>query len=96
MPAAAAADMDAEFARERRESALERADHARGDARGMPVHPHDGAERLEPERMSEPAQEFVAAVIVHDRLGDHRAEPRHALAEPCRNPAAVKRQIGAT
>jgi hypothetical protein len=35
---AAAADMDTEFARERRESAFERADHARGDPRGMPVH----------------------------------------------------------
>jgi hypothetical protein len=92
MPAAAAADMDAEFARERRESAFERADHARG----MPVHPHHGAEGLKPERMGETAQEFVAAVIMRDGLGDYRAQPCHALAEPCRNPAVVKRQIGAT
>jgi tRNA nucleotidyltransferase (CCA-adding enzyme) len=32
---------------------------------------------------------------MHDRLGDHRAQLRHALAEPCRNPAVVKGQIGA-
>src|ERR1019366_7039113 len=66
MPAAAAADMDADFARERRESAFERADHARGNPRGMPVHPHHGAEGLKPERMGETAQEFVAAVIMRD------------------------------
>ena len=69
MPAAAAADMDSEFARQGLEAALQRADHARGHARGMPVHPHDRAERLKPERMSKPAQELVAAVSVDDRLG---------------------------
>ena len=45
--------------------------------------------------MGEPAQQLVAPVVVDDRLDDHRAEPRHALAEPGRHPAAVKRQIGA-
>ena len=45
--------------------------------------------------MREPAQEFVAAVFDDDRLGDHRAEPRHALAEPARHAAAVQRQVGA-
>ena len=60
--AAAAADMDSEFARERLEPSLQRADHARGDAGGMPVHAHDRAERLEPERMSEATQQLVAAV----------------------------------
>ena len=69
MPAAPAADMDAELARERRQPALQRADHAGGDAGGMPVHAHHGAERLEPERMGEPAQQLVAAVVVDDRLG---------------------------
>src|SRR6185437_8456329 len=61
MPAAPAADMDAEFARQGLEASLERADDARGDARGMPVHAHDGAERLKPERMGEAAQQLVAA-----------------------------------
>ena len=95
MRAAAAADVEAEFARERREAAFQRADDAGGDAGGMPVHAHDGAERLEPEGMRQTAQEFVASVMVDDRLRDDRAEPRHALAEPCRHPAVVKRQIGA-
>ena len=45
--------------------------------------------------MGEPAQELVAAVMVDDRLGDHRAEPRHALGQPGRHAAAVQRQIGA-
>ena len=95
MAAPAAADMEPQFARERAEPALERADHAGGDSRRMPVHAHDGAKRLEPERMRQPAQEFVAAVMMDDRLGDDRAQFRHALAEPGGNPAIVKRQIGA-
>ena len=68
MPAAAAADVDAELARQRVEPALQRADHAGGDAGRMPVHPHHRAERLEPERVGEAAQQFVAAVMVDDRL----------------------------
>ena len=44
---------------------------------------------------AEPTQELVAAVVVHDRLGDHRAETRHALAEPRRHPAMMQRQVGA-
>ena len=96
MPAAPAADMDAELARQRRQAALQRADHAGGDAGGMPVHAHHGAERLEPEGMGEAAQQLVAAVVMDDRLADHRAEPRHALAEPFRHAAAVQRQIGAS
>ena len=45
--------------------------------------------------MGQTAQELVAAIVVDDRLGDDRAEPRHALAEPGRHPAVVQRQIGA-
>ena len=41
------------------------------------------------------AQELVAAVVVDDRLGDHRAEPGHAVAEPGRHAAAVQGQVGA-
>ncbi len=40
---------------ERRQPPLQRADHRRGDAARMPVHAHHGAERLEPERIGEPA-----------------------------------------
>ena len=85
--AAAAADMDSEFARERLEPSLQRADHARGDARGVPVHAHDRAERLEPERMGEAAQQLVAAIVKDDRLADDGAEPAHAAREPQRAPA---------
>ena len=95
MLAAPAADMDAEFAGERRQAALQRADDAGGDARGMPVHAHDGAEGLEPEGMGETAQQLVAAISVDDRLGHDRAEPRHPVGEPLRHGAAVQRQIGA-
>ncbi len=53
--AASAADMDAELRGQRRQATLQRADDARGDAGGMPVHPHHRAERLEPEGMRQPA-----------------------------------------
>jgi hypothetical protein len=45
--------------------------------------------------MRQPAQQFLAAVVLHDGLADHRAELRHARGEPWRHPAAVQRQIGA-
>src|ERR1700676_5268286 len=44
--------------------------------------------------MGETAEEFVASVMMDNRLGDHRAEARHPLAKPCRDPAIVKRKIG--
>src|ERR1700722_13471480 len=62
----------------------------------MPIHAHDAAERLEPERMREPPQQLVAPVVMPDRLADDGAEPAHALAEPCRHAAAVQRQVGAS
>jgi hypothetical protein len=55
--ASAAAHVDAEFVGNRPQPALEGANDAGGDAGRVPVHAHDGAERLEPERMSEPLQE---------------------------------------
>ena len=45
--------------------------------------------------MGEAPQQFVAAVMIYDRLADDGAEPRHALAEPRRHPPAVQRKIGA-
>jgi hypothetical protein len=96
MLAATAANMQAEFAGERREPALQRADHTGGDARGMPVHAHHRPEGLEPEGMGKPAQQLVAAVVMDDGLAHHRAQPRHPLGQPRRDPPAVQRQIGAT
>ena len=45
--------------------------------------------------MGQATQELVAAVVVHDRLGDHRAETRHPLAKPRWHPAMMQRQVGA-
>ncbi len=89
MGAAAAADVQAELLFERAEAALQRADDAGGDARGMPVHPHHGAKGLEPEGMREAAQQFVAAVMMDDRLAQDRAEARHACREPLRHAPAM-------
>jgi hypothetical protein len=44
----------------------------------MPVHAHDGTTRLEPERVGQPLQELVAAIVVDDCLRDDGAEQRHA------------------
>src|SRR5581483_6183728 len=85
-----------ELARARIEPALQGADDARRDPRRVPVHAHHRAEGLEPEGMGETAQEFVAAIMMHDRFGDDRPEPRHALAEPSGHTAVVQRQIGAS
>ena len=87
--------MDAKLGGQRRQAALERADNAGGDAGGVPVHPHHRAEGLKPERMREPAQQLVAAVMMDDRLAHDRAEPRHAGGQPLRHPPAMKRKIGA-
>jgi hypothetical protein len=45
----------------------------------MPVHAHHGAERLEPERMGEPAQQFVTTVMMNDRFTDNRAKAAHPI-----------------
>ena len=74
MLAAAAADVDAELVGQGPQPALERADHARRDAGGVPVHAHDGTEGLEPKRVGQAAQELVAAVMVRDRLRDDSAQ----------------------
>ena len=95
MLAPAAADVKPEFACERGKAAFQRAEHAGGDARGMPVHAHHGAERLEPEGMRQTAEQFVAAVMVDDRLAHRRPEPRHAAGEPGRHTPAMQGEIGA-
>src|SRR3981189_2745175 len=61
----------------------------------MPIHSHDSAERLKPERMRQPLQEFVAAVMMDDGLAHNGAERGHAARQPRRNTPAVKRKIRA-
>src|SRR5690606_39774387 len=60
----------------------------------MPIHAHDRAERLEPERVREPTQYFVTPVMKRDGLHDHTPELRHARAQPLRHVAAMQRKIG--
>lgn len=91
----AATDINSELVLKRSEPALQCADHGGGDAGRVPVHSHHCAERLEPERMRQPLEERIAAVMMHDRLGDDRSQRRHATCQPRRNPAGVKREIGA-
>jgi hypothetical protein len=59
----------------------------------MPVHAHHGAERLEPERVSEAAQQFVATVMMNDSLTNYRAKVGHPVGEPPRDLPTVQRQV---
>jgi hypothetical protein len=61
----------------------------------MPVHAHHGAERLKPEWMGETPQQFVATVMMDDRLTDNRAKAGHSVGEPPGNLTAMQRQVGA-
>lgn len=93
MPAAPATDMDAQFAGQWRQPTLERADHAGGNAGRMPVHAHDRTERLKPERVRKPPQQFIAPIAVHDRLAHHCAKPRHPLTQPTRDATSMQGKI---
>src|SRR5688572_3937022 len=62
----------------------------------MPVHPHHGAKRLEPEGVTQPGQKGVAPVVVNDRLGDRRPETGHTRRQPRRDTAPVQRKISYT
>jgi hypothetical protein len=62
----------------------------------MPVHPHDRAERLKPERIAEARQERGAAVVMDDALGDGCTEYRHTRRQPRGHSTAVQREIGNT
>ena len=95
MFAAPAADVDPEFALQRRQSAFQGADHAGRDAGRVPVHAHHGAKGLKPERMRQPLQEFVSPVVMNHRLGDDCAQGGHALGQPWRHAAAMEGKVGA-
>src|SRR5205807_7675831 len=82
---APAADVNPKLLLQRSQPALQRADNARRNAGGMPVHSHYGAERLKPERVSEAAQQFVATVMMNNRFTDNRAKPGHPVGEPIGN-----------
>jgi hypothetical protein len=94
MPAAATAHVNAQLGRDRRQPALERAQHAGGDPGRMPVHAHHATQGLKPERIGEPTQDLVATVFEHQGFDNHPAKARHARGEPHGDPPAVQRQIG--
>jgi hypothetical protein len=93
VPPAAAADVQAEVVGDVVQADLQRVHHARGDPRGVPVHAHHGAERLEPERVRQPREPCVAPVVQHDGLGDHATQHGHPLRQPRRDRAPVQRKI---
>jgi hypothetical protein len=62
--------MNPELAGKRRQATFQGAEYAGCNSGGMPIHAHDGAEGLEPEWMRQAAKEFVATIVVDDRLGD--------------------------
>src|SRR5712675_59766 len=65
MLAASTADVNAELVPKWCQPPLESPDDARRDSGRVPVHAHDGAERLKPERTGEPPQQLVASVVVN-------------------------------
>ena len=85
---------NAELAREWHQSTFQRANDAGRDARGVPI--HDRAEGLKPERMGEPAQQFVAAIVMDNRFAHDGTKARHAVAEPFRHSPTMERKIGAS
>src|SRR3979409_2556676 len=95
MFAPSAADVDAKFALQRRKAALQCADDAGGNARGMPIHSHHRAKRLKPEWMRQPLQEFIASVVMDDGSANNGTERGHAACQATRHTPAGKRNIGA-
>src|SRR6476659_5934594 len=91
---AATAHMDAKFILQWSKAAFQGTNHTRGDTGRMPVHAHDGTERLEPKGMSKTAQQLIAPVMVHDRLTHHGTETGHAIRKPARDASTMKRKDG--
>jgi hypothetical protein len=57
----------------------------------MPIHAHHGAERLEPERVCEAPQQFVATVMMDNRFADNRPEASHSVGKPLGNLSTMQR-----
>src|SRR5262245_20548000 len=91
--AAPAANIKTQLFSTRSEAALERAHNGSRDSRGVPIHPHDRAQRLKPKRIAQSREKRRSAVIMNDGFGDGRAKFGHALGEPLRHAAAMQRQI---
>src|SRR5207244_3604880 len=94
VPSPAAAQINPELMRPRVQAALERAEHAGGDPRRMPVHPHHAPQRLKPEGVAQTREELGSPVMMKNALHDRGAELRHALGQPWRYASAMQRKIG--
>ena len=90
------ADVNTEFVTARRQSPLQGSNDTRRNARGVPVHAHDGTERLKPEGIRKASQQLVPTIVMDDGLRHDCTEPGHPVGQPPRNVAAVERQIGAS
>src|SRR5512146_3237391 len=80
--ATAAADIDSEFVASIGKASLQCAHHRGGYAGRVPVHAHHGAERLEPEGITEAREKFRRAVVVEDGFDNRGAEGSHSLSQP--------------
>src|SRR5262249_41417805 len=94
MPAAPAANVNAELCRPMLQASLERAHHRGSDPRRMPTHPHDGAERMKQKRIAESGEKLRSSVAQQDRFDNRCSEPRHPLCKPLRDAPAMQREIG--
>src|ERR1044071_2544162 len=63
-------DVNAKVVCTRRETSLESSHHRCGNSGGMPIHSHHRTERLEPERIAQPAEKCRCAVVADYGLGD--------------------------
>src|SRR3954470_4864100 len=94
MFSASAANVNAKLMRARIEAALEGTHDRCCDSGRVPVHAHHAAQRLEPERIAQPGEQFRRAVVVENTLGNRGAQHRHALGKPRRHTPAMQRQVG--
>lgn len=93
---ATSADVNTEFVRAGIEATLEGSHDRRCDARGVPIHAHNGTEGLKPERITEAGEELGGAVMVDYCFRDGGTELLHALGKPRRHASAVERKVGVT
>ena len=89
MLAASPADMNAEFMTARRQSPLQGSNDTRRNTRGVPVHAHDGTERLKPEGICKAPQQLIPTVVMDDGLRHDCTEPGHPVGQPPWNVPAV-------
>src|SRR5262252_5958008 len=78
------------------QSALERSCNGGRDSRGVPIHSHDGTQRLKPKRVAQPRQKLGSAVTLDNRFNDRGSELRHSIGKPLRHTAAMQRQISSS